>query len=162
MSVSERARLPGEDHFRALLTVIADPQKYAARVDELSGLVQKSKDAIESAKGVGAAADQKMAAAQSLMDQATATKKDGEDLKAQYQSRLENLRAGEAKFESERVAKKTELAAREDAVKLREDAIGKKESEVATLKAQAERTLSEAQDLRAKWQAKLDAFESIR
>jgi chromosome segregation ATPase len=158
MSLS-RPKLPGEDHFRALLDLISDPEKYKKRLDELIAREQAAFDAAEKAIRLAPEAEAKLAQAKKLEAEAIAAKETADELAKSIKKQGEAMRDAETRFNAERLAKRQELNAREDAVKSGEEAVASARRELADKMAQAERTLAEAQALRAQFQAKLDAIQ---
>lgn len=154
--------LPGEKEFRALLALITDPQKYAARLDELMGREQAAKDSIERASNIEPQAQEKLAEAHELIRTATQERNELANGRKALAKAEDALRAAEAKFDAERIAKKEELRKREEAVAKRESAVSARESDVSALEARNQQVLSEAEALRGKWQSKLAAFKSIQ
>lgn len=163
MSVSApRPKLPGEEGLRALLALITDPRKYAARLDELAAKEQSALDAAERASALVPAAERKLEEAKVLAAEAEAASAGAAEQRKNLDGEAANLRAAEARFNSERLAQKTLLKAREDAVAALEAANASKASDLSALEARGKTVLAEAEVLRAKWQKKLDDFDSIR
>ena len=164
MSLSREKR-PGADGLREILGLmagIADPQKYAARLDELEARDAAATEKTEKANALMAMAEKRSREVDGLVEAVSKREEAAAAVKAEYEAALAKLREAEAKAEGERIAKKNELRIREDAVKAREDVIGSKETDAADLMARAKTVLAEGEALRTKWQRKLEAFEALR
>lgn len=151
--------LPGEKEFRSLLAIITDPQKFAARVDELAGREQAAKDAIERASAVAPQAQAKLDEAHGLIHTATQEREKLAAGRAVLSREQATLRDAEARFNAERIAIKSDLKKREDAVAENEKRLASALSDLQAKQAQVEQTLAEAQALRAQFQAKLEAIQ---
>lgn len=163
MSVSlGRPQLPGEEHVRSLLALIADPVKAKARLDALAASEASAKKAIADAAAAAPEAARKLAEANALIAKAEAERKDLAEQKKAVAAQAEAMKAAEAKNNAERLAKREELNKREAAVVVLETSLASRASDLSVQEDQARRTLAEAQALRSQWQAKITQFESIR
>ena len=151
--------IPGEADFRKLLALIADPQKYAARLDELAGKEQSAKDAGERAGRLEPEVRARLDEANDLIRTATSEREKLASDRSALIAKESNLRTAEAKFEAYRVATKNELKQREEAVAAGERTLASGLSDLQARKAQSDTTLKEAQALRAQFQQKLDAIQ---
>lgn len=160
-----REKRPGEDGVRQLLGLMAgitDPQKYAARLDELEAKDAASAEKETKANALLAMAEKRSREVDELVKAVADREAKAAQVKREYETALASLREAEKRAEGERIAQKNELRIREEAVKAREDVIGSRETDAADLMARAKQVLAEGESLRAKWQRKLEAFEALR